>query len=176
MTLCAGWRGRALVPRCSVVEPAGRYPCCLRSPPVAGRRPLGVSRERRYHRTIQPRTHACRYGERHHQDVAGLTSLMSHSSLRAPIVPTVRLRRVSRPSGFQRQGRRERGPTGLWSPSRSHSMSLFCGSPFACPLELEPRRHARNRHGQLYCEHQRNHAGSEFGHEVVVRRDGGEAC
>jgi hypothetical protein len=112
----------------ALVEPAGRYPCCLRSPPVAGRRPLGVSRERRYHRTIQPRTHAYRYGERHHQDVAGPTSLMSHSSLRAPIVPTVRLRRVSRPSGFQRQGRRERGPTGLWSPSRSHSMSLFCGS------------------------------------------------
>jgi hypothetical protein len=49
------------------VEPAGRDPCCLRSPPVAGRRPLGVSRERRYHRTIQPRTHACRYGERHHR-------------------------------------------------------------------------------------------------------------
>jgi hypothetical protein len=49
------------------VEPAGRDPCCLRSPPVAGRRPLGISRERRYHRTIQPRTHACRYGERHHR-------------------------------------------------------------------------------------------------------------
>jgi hypothetical protein len=122
------------------------------------------------------RTHACRCGERHHQDVAGLTSLMSHSSLRAPIVPTVRLRRVSRPSRFQRQGRRERGPAGLWSPSCSHSMSLFCRSPFACSLELKPRRHARNRHGQLYCEHQRNRAGSEFGHEVVIRRDGGEAC
>jgi hypothetical protein len=51
----------------ALVEPAGRYPCCLRSPPVAGRRPLGVSRERRYHRPIQPRTHVCRYGERHHR-------------------------------------------------------------------------------------------------------------
>jgi len=51
----------------------------------------------------------------------------------------------------------------------------FCGSPFARSLELKPRRHARNRHGQLYSEHQRNRAGSEFGHEVAIRREGGHA-
>jgi hypothetical protein len=84
--------------------------------------------------------------------------------------------RVSRPSGLQRKDRREREPAGLRSPSYSHSVSLFYGSPFARSLELKPRRHARNRHGQLYGEHQRNRAGSEFGHDVAIRPDAGETC
>jgi hypothetical protein len=41
--------------------------------------------------------------------------------------------------------------SGALESSRSHSIS-FCGSPFARSLELKPRRHARNRHGQLYSE------------------------
>ena len=98
-------------------------------------------------------------------------TISSRVPVRYPCCLRFHLWRVSRPSGLQRQDRREREPAGLWSPSHSQSVSLFYGSPFARSLELKPRRHARNRHGQLYSEHQRNRAGSEFGHEVAIRRD-----
>ena len=57
----------------------------------------------------------------------------------------------------------------LWnSPSRKYptDINLFRGSPFALLAELKPCRRACNCDSQLNVEHQRNRAGSEFGHRL----------